>query len=136
MLQDTPWSGWVSGSKVDLGQLTNILAPQNFQMSGPADFSVAVNGLNHDIQRVAGRVKTTRSGVLKISKLDQIIASIPPAWSTLKQGATRIMLETLRDFDYTDGNGDFWYAGDRGHLALKVQGPHGARNFDITLHGD
>ncbi len=136
MMPDTPWTGWVSGSKIDLAQITNILAPQNFQMSGPADFNVAVNGLNHQILRMAGTVKTKKGGTLKISKLDQIITSLPSSWSSLKLGTTRIMLETLRDFDYTDGNGDFWYAGDSGHLTLKMQGPQGSRNFDIALHGD
>ncbi len=79
---------------------------------------------------------TKNGGALKISKLDQIIASIPPTWSSLKQGSTRIMLETLRDFDYTDGNGDFWYAGDKGISRSKVLGPYGSRNFDVVLHGD
>ena len=136
MMPDTPWAGWVSGSKLDLAQITGILAPQNFQMSGPADFDVEVNGLNHEIQRLAGSLKTGSGGKLKIGKLDQMISAIPASWSSIKQGSTRIMLETLRDFDYTDGNADFWYVGNMGHLTLKVRGPHGSRNFDIALHGD
>ncbi len=136
MQPDSPWEGWVSGTKLDLAQITSILAPQNFQMSGPADFNVEVNGLNHDIERLGGTLKTQSGGKLKIGKLDQIIASISPSWSSIKRDSTRIMLETLRDFDYTDGNADFWYVGSRGNLTLKMQGPHGSRNFDVVLHGD
>jgi hypothetical protein len=35
---DSPWIGWVSGRNVALRELTNVLAPQNFQMSGPLEF--------------------------------------------------------------------------------------------------
>lgn len=136
MLSDTPWTGWVSGAKVDLQKITDVLAPENFQMSGPADFKVEVNGLNHEIERVSGRIRTAKPGRLKIGKLDSIIAAIPNTWSGVKQGVTRITLETLRDFDYTSANGDFWYSGERGRLTLKMGGPHGSRNFDVTLHGD
>ena len=136
MSQNSPWVGWVSGSKVDLKKVTDILAPQNFQMSGPADFSLEVNGTNHEIERVAGKFKTTSPGRLKISKFDQLIANLPKTWTTLKQGTTRIALETLRDFDYTTGDGNFWFAGDKGNLILKMGGRDGSRNFDVTLHGD
>ncbi len=57
-------------------QITNILAPQNFQMSGPADFNVAVNGLNHQILRLAGSVKTKKGGTLKISKASTVIKPV------------------------------------------------------------
>jgi hypothetical protein len=136
MLPDTPWAGWVSGKGIDLKKITDILAPQSFQLSGPSDFKVHVNGLNHEIERLTGNLGTIKGGRLKIGKLDQIIDSIPKTWGGIKQGSTRIVLETLRDFDYTSGNGDFWYAGDMGHLTLQVRGPHGSRNFDIALHGD
>jgi hypothetical protein len=136
MQPDTPWAGWVSGTDVNLKQITDILAPQNFQMSGPANFNVEINGLNHEIERVTGNVKTKTAGKLKIAKLDQFIADIPKSWGSIKQGTTRIALETLRDFDYTTCNGDFWYVGGRGNLTLKMRGPRGSRNFDIALHGD
>lgn len=136
LLPETPWTGWVSGTKVNLKSLTDILAPQNFQMSGPADFKVDVKGLNHQVERVVGNFKTQKSGSLKIAKLDDLIASLPPEWSSLKRGLTRIGLETLRDFDYTSANGDFWFLGQRGMLTLKMRGPAGSRNFDIALHGD
>jgi len=136
MQPDTPWTGWVSGSQVNLKQITDVLAPQNFQMDGPASFDVEVNGLNHVIERLTGNFRTKKPGKLKIGKIDQIIASLPDTWTSIKHESMRITLETLRDFDYTTGNGDFWYAGDKGHLALKMRGPHGSRNFDIALHGD
>lgn len=136
MLADTPWDGWVSGSDVNLKGVTDILAPQNFQMSSPANFRVEINGLNHEVERVTGSVHTTAPGRLKMGKLDQILAAMPAKWNSIKRGITRITLETLRDFDYTSGDGDFWFAGKYGRLTLKMRGDKGARNFDVDFHGD
>ena len=131
---DSPWEGWVSGSKVDLGQLTDVIAPENFHMTGPVDFKMNVKAQSRDIQQVVGKFETRRPGHLRIGKLDDLLASIPPGWNGLKQGATRIGLETLRDFDYESGNGDFSFAGKTGELTLRLHGPNGSRNFDILVH--
>jgi hypothetical protein len=131
---DSPWEGWISGSKVDLGQLTDVIAPENFHMTGPVDFKMNVKAHSRDIQQVAGKFKTRKPGHLRIGKLDDLLAKIPPEWNGLKQGATRISLETLRDFDYESGNGDFSFVGKTGKLTLKLNGPNGSRNFDVVVH--
>jgi hypothetical protein len=131
---DSPWEGWVSGSKVDLGQLTDVMAPENFHMTGPVDFKMNVKAHSKDIQQVVGKFETRKPGHLRIGKLDDLLAKIPPEWNGLKQGATRIGLETLRDFDYESGNGDFSFTGKAGKLTLKLHGPNGSRNFDIVVH--
>lgn len=136
MQPDTPWSGWVDGTNLELKGITDALAPRNFQLSGPANFDVEVNGLNHEIERFTGKMTMKKPGKLRIGKLDELIAAIPAAWGSIKKGSTRITLETLRDFDYTSGNADFWFAGGQGRLALKVQGSRGSRNFDVAVHGN
>lgn len=131
---DSPWEGWISGSKVDLGQLTDVIAPENFQMTGPVDFTINVKALSRDIQQVVGKFNTKRPGHFRIGKLGDLLANIPPEWSRLKQSAIRIGLETLRDFDYESGHGDFSFAGKTGKFTLKLHGPKGSRNFDILVH--
>ena len=71
-----------------------------------------------------------------IRKIDDLLARIPTTWHLLKQSSTRIALETLRDFDYTKGGGDFWFVGSQGVLRLKLQGPTGSRNFETVLHAE
>jgi hypothetical protein len=132
----SPWIGWLSGTAVDLRKLTDIIAPQNFRMTGPLDFAVQVNAEAKSIRRVRGGLETTSPGRMEIGKIDDLLDRIPPEWSALKKGSLRVALEALRDFDYRSGTGDFWFADDQGIFDLKLQGPLGSRTFQTVLHAD
>lgn len=132
----SPWIGWVYGQRIDLKKLTDVISPQNFQMTGPLDFRIQVDAFGKNINRVAGDFQTPRPGKMIIRKLDTMLSDIPPTWNLIKQSSMRIMLQTLRDFDYTKGGGDFWFVRSQGILQLKLQGPHGSRNFEVVLHAD
>ncbi len=133
---DSPWIGWLSGKGISLRELTDIISPQNFQLSGPLDFRLQMDAKRRDIERVLGDFRAAKPGKMVIRKIDDLLARIPTTWHLLKQSSTRIALETLRDFDYTKGGGDFWFVGSQGVLRLKLQGPTGSRNFEIVLHAE
>jgi hypothetical protein len=133
---DSPWVGWISGAGVDTASVTEIISPQNFRMTGPLDFDLQLDAFRKEIQRMRGAFHLTEPGHLKIGKLDDLLANIPPDWNALKQSSTRIALETLRDFDYTTAVGDFWFVESRGILNLNLKGPRGSRTFEVALHGD
>lgn len=132
---NSPWVGWLSGSKVDLKKITEVMAPGNFAMDGPADFKLEATGASSSLERLRGSLRATRSGKMQIGKLDQIMADIPGDWYWVKRETTRIILETLRDFTYETGDASFWYLNDEGNLKLTLQGPAGSRNIDVVLHG-
>jgi hypothetical protein len=129
-----PWVGWLSGAKVDLKGITDVMAPGNFTMDGPADFKLEANGASSSLERLRGNLRAARRGKMKITKLDQVLAEIPGDWYWLKRETTRILLETLRDFTYDTGDASFWYLNDEGNLKLTLQGPAGSRNIDLVLH--
>lgn len=131
----SPWVGWLSGSKVDLKKITDVMAPGNFTMDGPADFKLEANGASSSLERLRGSLRATRHGKMQIGKLDQILADIPGDWYWVKREMARIVLETLRDFTYDTGDASFWYLNDEGNLKLTLQGPAGSRNIDVVLHG-
>lgn len=133
---DSPWIGWISGTGVDTKALTAIASPQNFSLTGPLDFEVQLDAFRKNIQRMRGVFRLTEPGRMKIGKLDNILADLPPTWSAIKQSSTRIALETLRDFDYTTATGDFWFVQSQGILNLDLLGPHGSRKFETVLHDD
>jgi hypothetical protein len=133
---DAPWTGWMSVTDVDLAELTRAAAPQHFIMTGRADGKLEVNGRGPSIERVLGNLQTKRKGILAVNKLNDLIDAIPPGWNALKQELTRVSLETLRDFDYTEAGGDFWFVDRQGLLSVKMNGPSGSRNIDVVLHGD
>jgi len=132
----SPWIGWIWGKKIDLRQLTAIISPQNFQMTGPLNFKIQMDAEGKVLDRIVGEMQTPQPGKMIIRKLDAFLADIPPSWSLLKQSSTRIALEALRDFTYTRGAGNFWFVRSQGILQLKLQGPAGSRNFDLVLHAD
>jgi hypothetical protein len=129
-----PWVGWLSGAKVDLKKVTDVMAPGSFGMDGPADFKLEANGASSSLERLRGSLRAVRRGKMQIGKLDQILADIPSDWYWLKRETTRILLETLRDFTYDTGDASFWYLNDEGNLKLTLQGPAGSRNIDLVLH--
>lgn len=130
----SPWIGWVYGKSVDLAQLTDVISPKNFHMTGPVSFKVQMDAQGKNIDRVLGEFHTKKPGKLVIGKLDALLADLPPTWSALKESTSRLALTTLRDFDYTSGTGNFWFVQSQGILRLALQGPYGSRNFDVVLH--
>lgn len=133
---DAPWEGWVAGTDVDTSSVTDVMAPQNFRMTGPLDFEVQLDAFRKDISRMRGAFHVKQPGKLHIGKLDDLLANIPPEWPAIKQSSTRIALEALRDFDYTHAAGDFWFVESQGLLGLRLTGPLGSRNFEVALHDD
>ncbi len=133
---ESHWVGWLSGKKISMRQLTDVIAPQNFRMTGPFDFRLQVDARRAEVQRVKGDLLATRAGALTIAKLDDMLGRVPDGWPALKQDSVRIALETLRDFDYTKCSGDFWFVDSQGVLDLVLQGPSGSRTFEVVLHAD
>jgi hypothetical protein len=132
----SPWIGWLSGTSVDLEKLTNIMAPHNFRMTGPLDFTGQVHAESKSIRRLKGHMETKAAGRMEIGKIDDLLARIPPAWSNLKRDSLRVALEAMKDFDYNTGSGDFWFTDGQGIFDLKLQGPLGSRTVQTVLHAD
>ena len=135
LLPASPWSGWINGGGLDLSQLTADGAPQHFVMDGVADFIVEANGRAAVVERVRGSVTGRGDGRLVINKLNDLLAAIPSGWPSLKSESSRVALETLRDFDYTEARSDFWFTGRQGIVNLLMKGPAGSRNLEIVYHG-
>jgi hypothetical protein len=116
--------------------LTQDAAPQNLVMSGMANAALEVNGRAAEVDRVRGRMETLTKGRLVVNKLNEMLAALPPEWSSIKREVSRVGLEALRDFDYTEGVSDFWFVGRRGMLRFQMKGPSGSRNLEVAFHGE
>lgn len=132
---ESPWTGWLAGSKLNLGDLTAAAVPQHFMINGNASMKVEVNGRGPAIDRVSGKAQALGCGRMVITKLDDMIEAISPDWSSLKQELARVSLESLRDYDYTEAGGEFWFVGKEGRIDLKMKGPSGVRNLGVVFHG-
>jgi len=132
----SPWIGWLYGNAIDLRRLTDIVSPQNFRMTGPITFTLQMDAQGKTFERILGKIKIPQPGKLTITKLDAFLDDLPPRWTMLKRDSTRIALETLRDFEYDSGTGNFWFVRSQGIFRLQLQGPQGLRSFDVVLHSD
>ena len=130
------WNGWVSGSRVDLRQLTDAFSPEKLSLSGPADFSVNVAARAKEIDKFDGDFRGLGRGELHLGKLNDIIRDLPPEWTSLKRTLTRIGLETVRDFTYDTAHGDFRFLGRAGRATLELRGPNGSRQLEALVHDD
>lgn len=130
----SPWNGWLSGTRIELGPITDALAPEKFSLSGPASFHVSASARGKEIERVIGDFFATRGGRLSIGKIDDIIKELPGDWSGVKRGLSRISLEALRDFAYDKAHGHFRFHGREGALHLDLRGPDGSRKFEFDFH--
>ncbi len=132
----SPWIGWLAGTGIDLKKLTDVIAPQNFRMTGPVNFRLQMDAFGRNIERIKGDLRTRGPGTLRISKLDDLLANIPADWPAIKSSSMRVALENLRDFDYLKAGGRLWFVREQGRLDLRLQGPAGSRTFDVVLHAD
>ncbi len=132
---DSPWTGWITGQGVDLASLTADGAPHHVTMDGRADFKIEANGRAALVDRVGGEMRGQGKGRLVINKLNDLLEALPPEWSRLKSEVTRVSLETLRDFDYTEAKSDFWFVGRQGIIDIRMKGPAGSRNLEMVFHG-
>ena len=70
-----------------------------------------------------------------VNKLNDLLASLPPEWTALKSELSRVSLEALRDFDYTEARSEFWFVGKQGIIDIGMRGPAGSRNLELVFHG-
>jgi hypothetical protein len=132
---DSPWTGWITGRGVDLAPLTADGAPQHFVMDGLADFKAEANGRATVIERVRGELAGRGPGRMVINKVNDLLEAMPEDWSAVKSEISRVSLETLRDFDYTEARSEFWFVGKQGTIDIRMKGPRGARNLELVFHG-
>lgn len=73
---------------------------------------------------------------MEIRKLDELLQNIPEEWPAIRQDATRIALNALRDYQFQKCQSDFWFVDNQGVLTLSLKGPTGSRKFEVVLHAD
>jgi hypothetical protein len=129
-----PWTGWLSGSRLDLKEITDKLAPGRASMNGRASATLAVNGTAGEITRLTGDFRVPGGGDLRITKLDDLIAAIPEDWEYAKRDLAVIGLRSLRDFPFRKGGAAFWLTEQRGQLNVRLDGNLGSRELEVNFN--
>lgn len=128
------WDAWIAGTDMNMGPITGALTPENFLMDGKVNAKLVSQGKGLLFGETTGEVRTLSPGRIHITKLDDILADLPEGWSQLKQSATRLSLDTLKEFSYDTGRADLYFVNQDGWLRLDLEGPSGSRRFQVQAH--
>ena len=127
------WDGWVAGSDVDTGALTEVLTPEYFSMTGIADFSIIANGNMDELFQAVGSFGNKSDGKIDIRALEGIAGDLEdpdPIVAWLAEGG----IDALQNFRYEKAVGKFSIYGQEGELDFDLIGPDGIRDIEIVVH--
>jgi len=127
------WDGWISGTNVQLHEITQKLMPGYFLMDGQVEGKIIAAGDKNEIYQADGKFLNHTPGRFSIAAMNEMLEALPKEWAALQRQMTQIGLETLRDFQYDQTVGDFRLYGREGKGQLSFKGPAGSRNFEVNV---
>jgi hypothetical protein len=127
------WDGWISGTKVQLHEITQKLMPGYFLMDGQVEGKIVAAGDKNEIYQADGTFSNHTPGRFSVAAMNDLLNALPKEWAELQKQMTQIGLETLRDFQYEKTIGDFRLYGREGKGKLSFSGPAGSRNFEVNV---
>lgn len=128
------WDAWVAGSKVSATEITRVLTPEYYLMSGAADFKVIAQGDLGALYQANGTFSMDAPGIISIPALDELKDEFPSDWTVLETSLAKVGVSALRDLPYETCEADFNIFEREGTLNLKAAGPSGLRSFQVAVH--
>ena len=128
------WDGWVSGTKVSAAEITRVLTPEYYLMSGAADFKVIAQGDLGSLYQAYGNFSMDAPGIISIPALDELKDEFPDDWTRLEASLAEVGIGALRDLPYETCKADFKLYDREGTLNLEASGPGGSRVFKVAVH--
>jgi hypothetical protein len=128
------WDAWIAGTKMDMGPITKVLAPENFIMDGKIDLKLISQGKGLVFGETSGELRTLSPGRIDVTKVNELIEELPDSWSEMKRSATQLGLDTFKAFEYETGRGDLYFLNRDGWLKLDLRGPTGSRVLEAYAH--
>ncbi|MEZ5329725.1 MAG: hypothetical protein R3F19_32150 [Verrucomicrobiales bacterium] len=128
------WDAWVTGTDVSASDITCVLTPEYYLMSGAADFEVIGQGDLGSLYQAHGSFKMKDPGIISIPALDDLKEEFPDDWTRIESSLATAGISALRDLPYETCAGDFKLFAREGTLNLKADGPSGLRNFEVAVH--
>ncbi|MFT5110048.1 MAG: hypothetical protein ACI9UA_005701 [Pseudoalteromonas tetraodonis] len=145
------WDAWVAGTKLDLQPITDILSPENVKVSGILDAKIIANGEGFIPAKVTGEMETSGKCHMHITKLDDVLESLPepqvpqlkgrvdildafiePITTGLQAAISKAGIEAFRHYDFTSGAVKLGLDGRDGSASMLLDGPDGKR--DLLFH--
>jgi hypothetical protein len=128
------WDGWISMTNVKSTEITQKMFPSYFVLDGKINGTVVALGNMSELYQADLKFSNASAGRFSIAALNDMIEDFSPkTGAALTDQITRIGLETLRDFEYDNVQGEGRFYGREGTGHLKFIGPSGARNIEVNV---
>jgi hypothetical protein len=131
---DFTWDAWVTGTDVSATDITRVLTPEYYLMSGAADFEVIGQGDLGELYQAHGSFSMKEPGIISIPALDDLKKEFPDDWTKLESSLATAGISALRDLPYETCTAEFKLFAREGTLNLKAGGPSGSRDFQVAVH--
>ncbi len=128
------WDAWMAGTGMDTGPLTQTIAPEQFFMEGKVNAKIVSEGVGLEFGETSGDFQILEPGRFNVTKLDDMLKSLPDEWSVLQRSLTELGIETLKEFNYESGGGELYFLNRDGWLQLNLKGETGKREVNINVH--
>ena len=123
------WDAWVTGTGLELGPISEILAPETIKMTGTLDAKIITDGEGLIPAKVSGTMNTSGPCHMTVSKLDDVLDSIPEEWNALYKAISNAGIEAFQNYDFTSGSAKLQLIGRDGTASMLLDGPDGKRDI-------
>jgi hypothetical protein len=128
------WNADFFAQKVNCQPIAEKLAGKYCDLTGEIDGNIAVQGQATDILKCQGLLSLPSAGQLKIRSMEELLDRLPPDTIALKRDALKLVIASFDTYPYDSGKLTLNYTPAGGASVLRLDGPRGARTFQVELH--
>jgi hypothetical protein len=128
------WNVDLFADKINCQPIAEKLAGKYVNLTGELDGKIAVQGKATEILNCSGSLDLPYSGKLEIKSMDALLDRLPADMIALKRDALKLAIGAFQTYPYDHGQLKIDYKPTGGVSTLKLDGPRGARQFEVYLH--
>lgn len=128
------WNADFFADHINCQPIAEKLAGKYIKLTGELDGDLEVQGKSTEILHCGGALDLPNPGLLEIKSMDELLNRIPTDMIRLKRDALKLAIEAFQTYPYDKGKLTLDYRPSGGVSALRLSGPRGARDFEVSLH--
>jgi hypothetical protein len=132
--QDMSWKAGIGFSGWDAAKVTAALRPEVLLLSGRATLRGAMEGVGKKLKAASAEGRFLGGGKMTVGAVDTFQKNIPADMAPLKQDMLRIVLQALRDYNFTSARMEVRHVPERSFLKLALDGEAGTRNLRFNFN--
>jgi hypothetical protein len=128
------WNVDLFADKINCQPIAEKVAGKYVNLTGELDGKIAVQGKATEILNCSGLLDLPNPGMLEIKSMDGLLDRLPADMIALKRDALKLAISAFQTYPYDQGRLKIGYTPAGGVSTLKLDGPRGARQFEVYFH--